>query len=214
MQLDFTGLNTIAQKIAVKDFVEDPVETSQDLTEEANREDWVEISLDSLEELTAPIEEQNRQVEKTALISLTRQQDELKRTSEAYKTYQTNIRRSGELRADIIRGVKAGESIYSLFLKAVECISNMTGEALFNTQIEKDLKIIYGEALLEEIPLEWELDGVKERLSKLKEAYKKETTSPASKHIIELAIREHETRETALADLIEGASNTALKEAI
>lgn len=218
MQLDFTGLNNIAQKIAIKDFEEDPVEATESPTEEANKEEWVELSLDALKGLTGaniePQEEPQKQVDGVALISLTRQQEDHRRTLEAYKEYQTNIRRSGELRTDILKGVKAGQSAHTLLLKAVECISNMTGDKLFYTQIEKDLKAIYGEAFLDDIPLEWELKEVELRLDRLREAYKRETTSPDSKHRIETAIREHEAQVATLKGLLERASKTELKKVI
>ena len=87
----------------------------------------------------------------------------------------------------------------------------MTGDKLFYRLIEKDLKAIYGEAFLDDIPLEWELQEVETRLGRLREAYKRETTSPDSKQRIETAIREHEAQVTTLKGLLERASKTELK---
>ena len=207
MQLDFTGLNNIAQKIAIKDFEEDPVEA----TESPIEEERVEISLDALKGLTGVNTEPQKQVDGVALISLTRQQQDHNKTLEVYGEYQTNIKRAGELRADILKGVKAGVPVHTLLLKAVECISNMTGDKLFYRLIEKDLKAIYGEAFLDDIPLEWELAEVEERLEKMKEALARETTSLDSKQRIETAIREHEAQVTTLKGLLERASKTELK---
>lgn len=218
MQLDFTGLNSIAQKIAIKDFEEEPVEAPESPTEDANKEEWVELSLDALKGLTMantePQTDIQKQVDGVALISLTRQQEDHRRSLEAYKEYQTNIRRSGELRTDILKGVKAGEPVHTLLLKAVEYISNMTGDKLFYSQIEKDLKAIYGEAFLDDIPLEWELDEVKTRLDRLREAYKRETTDTDSKHRIETAIKEHEEKIATLKRLLERANKNTLKKVI
>ena len=211
MQLDFTGLNNIAQKIAIKDFEEDPVEATESPIEDANKEERVEISLDALKGLTGANTEPQKQVDGVALINLTRQQQDHNKTLEVYGEYQTNIKRAGELRADILKGVKAGVPVHTLLLKAVECISNMTGDKLFYRLIEKDLKAIYGEAFLDDIPLEWELAEVEERLEKMKEALARETNSLDSKQRIETAIREHEAQVTTLKGLLERASKTELK---
>lgn len=48
-----------------------------------------------------------------------------------YAQYQEDIRLSGMLLSEIIKGLKAGEEIVSLFEKACECIGKMTGDVLF-----------------------------------------------------------------------------------
>jgi len=132
----------------------------------------------------------------------------------AYKEYQSNIRKSGSLRTDILKGVQAGEPAQKLLLKAVECISRMTGDTLFYSQIEKDLKAIYGDAFLEEIPLEWELEEVETRLEKLKEALARETTEPDAKDRIKRAIRKHEEKQTEIKELLEKSRTGKLQRAI
>ena len=124
-----------------------------------------------------------------ALISLKREQEDHKRLTEAYREYQNNIRRSGSLRTEILKGVRAGESTQLLLLKAVECISCMTGDKLFYSQIDGDLKAIYGEAFLEEIPLEWELE-------------------PDARQRVQSAIKAHEERIRSLKGLLEKSVNT------
>lgn len=218
MQLDFTGLNNIAQTIAIKNFKKDPVEATERPTEDANKEELVELSLDALKGLTGvntePQEKAQKPVDGVALISFTRQQQDYNRTLEAYRKYQTNIRRAGELRTDILKGVKAGVPAHTLLLKAVECISNMTGDKLFYSQIEKGLKVIYGEAFFYDIPIAEEIKEVELRLDMLRKAYKRETTSPDSKHRIATAIREHETQVATLKGLLERTSKTELKKDI
>jgi hypothetical protein len=44
---------------------------------------------------------------------------------EIYKKYQDNIRVSETLQSEIAKGVKNGEDVHSLFLKAVKAISLM-----------------------------------------------------------------------------------------
>ena len=45
--------------------------------------------------------------------------------------FQSNIKKSETLRAEILKGQLAGESTDMLFIKAVECISLMTGDTAF-----------------------------------------------------------------------------------
>ena len=53
------------------------------------------------------------------------------RLAGAYKEHQENIKRVEQLRTDINKGVQAGEPIYKLLLKAIECISLMTGDTAY-----------------------------------------------------------------------------------
>lgn len=51
--------------------------------------------------------------------------------------FQSNIKKSETLRAEILKGQLAGESTDILFIKAVECISLMTGDTAFYNQIKR-----------------------------------------------------------------------------
>ena len=128
-----------------------------------------------------------------------------KRSLEVYKTYQDNIRKAGSLRTSIIKGVRAGEDVYSLFLQAAKAISLMTSDTLFFDQIEADIKAIYGKGLGEKPPLQTERDEVAERLRRLLEAEEREQ-EPDSKRRIQAAIKAHRNRITELEELISRAS--------
>ena len=128
---------------------------------------------------------------------------EHERTLEVYREYQKNIRESGSLRTDILKGAKAGEPPVALLLKAVKCISLMTGDTVFYSQLEGDIKSIYGAGLLEPEPLELELKGVQERLQNLQKALERDTEPADSKQRIERAIQAHRDRETQLKSMIE-----------
>ena len=213
MELDFTGLNTIALREAQRDFKEEP-EAPKMAVEEPVKSEEVELQLDSLKALLGAVNEPTKastelqkQVDGLALISLKREQEDHKRLTEADREYQNNIRRSGSLRSEILKGVKAGESTQLLLLKAVECISCMTGDKLFYSQIDGGLKAIYGEAFLEEIPLEWELEAVEDRLQKLKEALTREL-EPDARQRVQSAIKAHEERIGSLKGLLEKSVNT------
>ena len=50
-----------------------------------------------------------------------------------------NIKTSERLRSELLKGVRAGKTVEELFLKAIECISLMTSEKGFYTQIYGDI---------------------------------------------------------------------------
>jgi hypothetical protein len=93
---------------------------------------------------------------------------EAERTLKIYQEYQQNIKTSSQIQTEILKGIKAGESVYSLFLKAAKSISLMTSNSLFYSQIEADIAAIYGKGLLEPEPLKMELEAVEGRLAKLR----------------------------------------------
>lgn len=127
---------------------------------------------------------------------------EKERALSVYREYQENIKRSGQLQTDILKGAKRGEDIYSLFLKAVQAISLMTSNTVFYSQLNDDIRAIYGAGLLEPKPLELELKEVEGRLEKLREASKRGTEPADSLQRIEGAIQAHEQRATELKALI------------
>lgn len=211
MNLDFSGLNGISRNMLLKEFPDIPVDAPESQEASSNAIDSIEIPLDALNGL----KNENREpVDGIALIKLRRQQEDHEQIQEAYKAYQDNIKRSGELRAEILRGIKSGEPTPTLLLKAVECISNMTGDKLFYTQAEKDIKAIYGEAFLSGKSLELELVEVEERLLMLKKAYKREDIDEGDKERITIAIKSHEKRQETIKALIERAEENTLKRVI
>ena len=109
---------------------------------------------------------------------------------------------SSTLQTQILKGLTAGEDVYSLFLKAAKVISLMTSNSLFYSQTEEDIKAIYGRGLQEKPPLQMELKEVQERLQRLKEAEKREQDKD-SKERIQRAIQAHENKATELRGMIE-----------
>jgi len=132
-----------------------------------------------------------------------RKNEEYRRIEE-YRYYQDNIRKSEQIQIEILKGARAGEDIYTLFLKAVEAISCMTSDQLFLTQIKEDMKIIYGRGLQEKTPLELELAETQERLEKLREAYKREAGTDTPQRIAK-AVEAHEATVAELTRLINTA---------
>ena len=84
-----------------------------------------------------------------------------------YATHQQNVQRAGNIRSDIAKGIQRGVDPLALLLKALECISLMTGDTVVYTQGEADILAIYGWGLDEPAPLELELERAQIRLERL-----------------------------------------------
>lgn len=143
-----------------------------------------------------------REQAKQLFLQASREQEDHRRSLEVYRTYQENIKTSSTLQTQILKGLKAGEDVYSLFLKAAKAISLMTSNSVFYSQTEEDLKAIYGRGLQEKPPLQIELEEVQGRLQKLIEADKREKDSD-SKERIQRAIQAHKNKATELREMIE-----------
>lgn len=206
MELDFSKLD----KLSFLDFVE---------VEEKEPSKMPSETILEQEEYKAPLIDKNAlqgQLDSLQGIPiLQRKADaneaEKERAREVYREYQNNIKLSSQLQTEILKGVKQGEDIYSLFLKAVQAISLMTSNKVFYSQTQNDLRAIYGAGLLEPKLLEMELEEVQERLERLREARKRNTEPADSLKRIDNAIKAHEKRITILKDMIDkgGESLTA-----
>lgn len=100
------------------------------------------------------------------------------------KEYQENIRRAGNLRADILKGLKTGQDPLRLLLQAAECISAMTGDTVFYQQVKGDIISIYGYGLGAEATLAEELKTARERRAKLANATRYEVPEESKKRIM------------------------------
>lgn len=60
-----------------------------------------------------------------------------------YEIYQNNIKTVYQLEADILKGLRSGNEIKGLFLKAIKALSLTTGNELFYRQAAEDLKENY-----------------------------------------------------------------------
>lgn len=118
------------------------------------------------------------------------------------KEYQQNIKTSSQLQTEILKGAKAGESVYSLLLKACKAISLMTSNSVFYSQLEGDIREIYGQGLLDPLPLQIELQETQERLTRLREALNREI-EPDAKERIQRAVKAHEAKIADLESLIQ-----------
>ncbi len=150
------------------------------------------------ERLTEGLEGQQA---KKLYLDTQREREDRQRSLEVYRTYQENIKTSSQLQTEILKGLKAGEDVYSLFLKAAKAISLMTANSLFYSQIEADIEAIYGRGLQHKPPLQKALQEVQERLQRLLEAEQREPEGN-SKERIKAAIKAHRAEIERLKDMI------------
>ena len=183
MELDLTRLS----KLSYRDFAEkkQPPETPTEPLLEGGQYKNTPKEETPAEGLTGGLAKLQREAD--------RNKEEKDRSLAMYQHYQENIKRSSQLQTEILKGLQAGEDIYSLFLKAVTAISLMTDNGVFASQSEADLKSIYGAGLGEPAPLRLELTETETRLQRLREAQQRET-EPDSLQRIERAIKAHESR--------------------
>lgn len=197
MELNLDRLN----RLALRDFEEEPPEKtpSKTLPEPFLRQGEYK-TLSSKETATEGLTEGLGALQ----LEADRNKAEKDRSLEICRRYQENIRKSEQLQSEILKGARAGEDIYSLFLKAVEAISCMTSNPLFLSQIEGDIKTIYGRGLQEPAPLRLELRETQKRLDRLREAQQRETETDSLQRIAQ-AVKAHEARIAELTGLIKKA---------
>lgn len=140
-----------------------------------------------VERLTEGLEGQQA---KKLYLDTQREREDHQRSLEVYRAYQENIKASSQLQTEILKGLKAGEDVYSIFLKAAKAISLMTSNTVFYSQIEADIQAIYGRGLQEKPPLQKELQDTEKRLQRLLEAEQMEQP-PDSRERIHRAIEAH-----------------------
>jgi hypothetical protein len=75
---------------------------------------------------------------------LEREQNRRRMVAEIYEKHQQNTLITEQLRSELIKGIAQGEDTAGLFLKAMKCISLMTGDTVAYTQTAADIKRIYG----------------------------------------------------------------------
>lgn len=75
--------------------------------------------------------------------SIEMEKDALRKQRQAWADYQENIKRSGMLRADVLKGIQSKKDPADVLLIACECISRMTDDKVYFNQAEKDIKKYY-----------------------------------------------------------------------
>lgn len=109
-----------------------------------------------------------------------------------------------QLKAEILKQLRAGEDIHSLFLQAMKAISLLTGEKITYTVAEKELKAVYGYGLEQPPVLQTLLDETETRLNKLRAAAQEEINKDTDDYKrITGAIAAHERRAAYLRGKLE-----------
>lgn len=116
-----------------------------------------------------------------------------------YKEYQKNIMVSSQLQSEIMKGLQAGEDIYTLFLKAMKIVSLTTSNNVQYHIAEQYIREIYGIGLGNPAPLEIELQKVKERLHRLEQSKANGMDYTQS---IDRAIKSHQNKVNEIEELI------------
>ena len=127
MELDFTGLDSLAKKKTPATAPQERVLGQgeyKNTSEQENPGNGLKTASDGTQQLQRRADSQR---------------DTLARAAEVYKRYQDNIKATETLQAEILKGVAAGEDIYQLFLKAVKALSLTVSNDLLYTQAERDL---------------------------------------------------------------------------
>ena len=112
------------------------------------------------------------------------------------------LRRASDLQREILAGIRAGEDYFSLFLKALDCISLLSGNPLYYSEALADLKAI-NPALFSAIPLHWILEETQERIEAMELTAQGPMTEDQRERTLE-AIQAHRERERALLELVGG----------
>lgn len=112
-----------------------------------------------------------------------RRRREQERYQNGIQEQQDAIKRSGNLRSEILKGIRQGEDTTGLLLKACECISLQTGDKLFYSQAEKDVRSIYGYGLGDMYPLQLDLSDTQARLIRLLQAEERETDADVKRRL-------------------------------
>jgi len=136
----------------------------------------------------------------TGKCGLERLEAERKGIAEEYSRLQENKACEGRLRSEILKGIAEGQEIYSLFLKAVECIGLMTGDRAFTMQSKEGIRAIYGYGLNEKAPLLEELRAIEARIERLKAA---EGADQRDRERIANAIQAHERKAEHIRGILE-----------
>lgn len=198
MELDFSKLNNIKS-----DFIGSPTtDFKEDYNTELLPENKTAVEsnikplgdIETLDNIKAPKETPKK------YLKIKRDKEDREKARKAYEEYQKNILKSEMLRSEINKDIYNGVDPYNILLKAIECISLMTGNPHYHKQAKDDLQAIYG-ALGYKAPAEQEVQEVQERLKNLIIALDRETDIN-SKERIKKAIKAHKERQDQLLKLI------------
>ena len=208
MALDFAWMDKITETTAAEDFKEEPAEklapqSPQDCVLGEGEYKNTSEGENAVEGQETALDAKWRYKRKEEAL-----EEDKRRIAEAYARIQDNIKKSEALQASILKGIKAGEDPTALLFQTLDAIARMTDNPLFYEQAASYLLTIHGEAFTAPVPLEIELQAVKDRLGRLEEASRREHREE-EKARISAAIREHREREAHLEELLRSSRQRA-----
>lgn len=119
-----------------------------------------------------------------------------------YTEHRENAQKAGELRTEITKGIQRAEDPLTLLLKAIECISLMTGDRAILTQAEGDIRAIYGHTLEYPAPLKEELAKAQQTIDKLQQTIGSERLPPDELQRATKALKELEAKKEIITNEI------------
>lgn len=191
MELDLSKLN----KLTTYDFIEEkrekqpsqPSNLAVEPFKEGKAYKYTSKNSNAIESDITPLEG-NRLLQ----LQANRKKQEIERKNAEKQLKEGNYLKSSTLQAEIIKGVLAGEDIYTLFLKAIDTIELLTNTTAFSNQVKEDIKAIYGRGLNIVEPLQVEIKEAERRLTALNRALSKEEEGNTKKRI-KRAIEAHKS---------------------
>lgn len=182
MELDLSKLN----KLTTYDFIEEkrekqpsqPSNLAVEPFKEGKAYKYTSKNSNAIESDITPLEG-NRLLQ----LQANRKKQEIERKNAEKQLKEGNYLKSSTLQAEIIKGVLAGEDIYTLFLKAIDTIELLTNTTAFSNQVKEDIKAIYGRGLNIVEPLQIEMKEAERRLIALNRALSKEEEGNTKKRI-------------------------------
>lgn len=103
--------------------------------------------------------------------------EEMDRAKDVYKAQGAASSKCAELRTEIVKDIRGGKEPEGVLLKAIECISLITGDTAFREEARRDIVNVYGWGLDKAAPLRQEREEIRGRLKRLNaavEAHKRE----------------------------------------
>lgn len=191
MELDLSKLNKLTTYDSIEEKKEKQPSQPSNLAVEPFKEGkaykYTSKNSNAIESDITPLEG-NRLLQ----LQANRKKQEIERKNAEKQLKEGNYLKSSTLQAEIIKGVLAGEDIYTLFLKAIDTIELLTNTTAFSNQVKEDIKAIYGRGLNIVEPLQIEMKEAERRLIALNRALSKEEEGNTKKRI-KRAIEAHKS---------------------
>ena len=134
-----------------------------------------------------------------------RKNEEKDKQKQIFLMYTENLSKASIEQAEILKGLKAGNDIYNLFLKAIDTIELLSNNKAFSNQARENVIKVYGEQLGNKRPLEIQLEEINNRYNNIKKSLQQ--AKGEDKKRIEKAAAEHKQKMDNLVNKINSIEN-------